>query len=265
MNDRSLSSQSAAGGSIPSDIQRKLRGNKDIEKAVALRVDRNRWFIVVLALFATVIFALFEAHRANDRFANNVRVAWVKLSPNGTTQVEYEDEQRAASFFPATVDAKLIEYVERRYSKRHASIVDDLNFAYALMSDPLGTHFLREDKAQIEAAKFVKCPQCNEVKVDVRTLQSLQKIDASYLTKGHENNIFTTLAFATETERNPLGEVVGIPKNIIVTLQFRFKSKGEIIATRDQLRMNPIGMEILDESKKVDSASPAVDVTAPAQ
>ena len=259
---RDLSTQSADGVSIPADLQRVLRGNKDIEKTVALRVDRNRWFFVVLALFGILVFALKDAHQANDRFANNVRVAWVKLAPNGTSQVEYEDEQKAASFFTTTVDAKLIEYVERRYSKKSTSIVDDLNFAYALMSDQMGMYFIKEEKAQEAAAKFVKCTQCNQVKVEVRTLQPLEKIDASYLAKGGENNnIYSTLAFATETERNSNGEVVGTPKNIIVTLRYRFKNKREILATREQLRLNPIGMEIIDESKKIDTASPVVPQT----
>ncbi|WKB50510.1 VirB8/TrbF family protein [Eleftheria terrae] len=215
-----------------------------------LRASRNIGAIREFILLALLIFVTFAWYRADERFANNVRVAWVKLMPDGTTSVEYADESTKIDFFPATVESKLSEYVERRFSKLRKSIDADYGFANLLMSDKLSKEFTDPNgyNAAEVSARLANCDGCNETQVTVRNLQS---IDKDPLPKSKKDYLFTTLAFVRVKETNKDHQVVDC-KNQIITLIWTFRPTEKIVARRAELRYNPIGIEIDRESVRDD-------------
>jgi hypothetical protein len=183
--------------------------------------------------------------QANKRFAENVQVAWVKMSPSGTWDIEFHDESRGAEFYPATIDYMLAQFVERRFSQVRNSIETDYGFALQFMAPQLARWFV--DSEQFDAAGKVAALQDQtggpETFIKVGPVDHYDSDATSF--GNAEGTLYRTNVFVTETRRNSDGSLAGEPTPKIVSLQWRIKSKGEIAADKKMLRINPIGLEIL--------------------
>ena len=103
--------------------QKKIKDTPNlVKREAALSADKNRWFIATLLLSVVAIIAMALAYSAGKRADTNIKVAWVKMYPNGTWDVEFQDENRAPQFFQATIDYLIRQWVERRYSQIPHSI-----------------------------------------------------------------------------------------------------------------------------------------------
>jgi hypothetical protein len=246
----SLSISSAHSGKLVEiDQHKKLMAGREKTELSRALADRNRWFFVSLVLALGILLTGNGWRIAEQRFADNVRVEWVKLDPSGGYTVEFSDSQQPQEYFQATIDAKLFEFVERRYSKRGETISDDYGFAYIMMSPQLQNEFLNEYGAAKVASEHEGCGQCDEIDNKARVVDHIDEI-----TKGpsmDKKTSYHSILYATETNRNKNGTLVST-KNVIVNLLWRLKTKAEISADKDNLRYNPVGIEILRYSKKDD-------------
>ncbi len=222
--------------------QRRLTQGREKSELARAIADRNRWFIVAVTLSVGIIVTGYGWIVAEARYANNVQVEWVKLDPSGGYTVEFYEENRPIQFFESTLNAKLMEFVDRRYSKLRETITQDYGFAYVMMSYDLRTDFLEEHHADRIAAKHEQCEHCDQIEVKTRVVNHIDDHHTP-ATESADQNIYTSMAYATETVRHR-GRVMD-RKNKIVKLVWRFKTKPEIIKEKKNLRFNPLGMEIV--------------------
>jgi len=240
---------SANMGVSPRDeFHKKLLTSRLAKDTSQLKVSRNYQSMIILALILVCGWLILNWQTANSRFANNVRVSYVKLSPNGTYNVEYEDENKPVDFFKATVDSKLSEFIQKRYSKLRNSITYDYGFANLFLSPQLSNQFLNDFNAPEVAAKHVECANCSDEEWKVRNIQG---ITADVRPNTKNDTQYTTLVFARARKISEQGYTTECT-NKIVTLLWHFRGKSEVVSKRDQLQFNPLGMEILRADVKSD-------------
>lgn len=236
------------GGLIPTKQQEKLLNERHTKSMTNIKTDRNKWFYITVVVSLLSIGQQIGWHVADKRFAENVRVAWVKMYPNGHSDVEIVDEEKPVDFFINTVESKLTEFVEKRYSKLKATIATDYGFANLMMSPQMQTDFLDNYKAVEVSDKFINCVECNEIRTKVREIQILAK-DKIEQTRNRQQ--YTTLVFATSQIKNKDGRIVSC-ENKIVTLLWTFRPISEIVNKRSELRYNPLGQDIIRADEKND-------------
>lgn len=226
----------------------KLLKSRHVKDVADMKVSRNYLSIGILGLVLLCFALVVGWQTAESRYANNVRVSYVKLDPKGSYTVEYEDEAKPVDFFVNTVNSKISEYIEKRFSKRKATISTDYGFANLFMSPQLSNSFLSDKKAASQAAEHVACDKCADEEFSVRTIQGLT---GDVVSGGNSDAQYTTLVFARLRKRSSEGYVTEC-SNKMVTLLWHFRGKEDVVSKRDQLRFNPLGMEILREDVKDD-------------
>jgi hypothetical protein len=249
-------------GFVTEAVIAKVRAQSRFDLLAATSVDRARWFAAFLVLGAITLFSGFGWHIANQRFAENVRVAWVKLDPSGAYTVNFADEERPAEFFLTTLESKLSEFVEKRYRRSMATILADYRFVGYFLSQPLVTQFLshQDFNAPKVAAELIACKgaNCLERDVKVRVVQHRSKIDAR-IPDNREVKMYETQVFVTFTDRKLVGAVVE-RRNGIVQIGWRIRTKAEIVANKATLPFNPLGVEVLSLELKEDPTPVPLDM-----
>lgn len=230
----------------PGHAAKLKRDKNELSRALA---DRNRWFFFSLILGLALFLTANGWRQADQRFADNVRVEWVKLDPSGGYTVEFYEENQKPDYFLATIDSKLFEWVERRFSKNNSTISEDYGFSYILMAPSLQNQFLNEYGAAKVAAEHEACSQCEEIEYKVRVIDHIDEIITG--PSDDPNAIYHSIAYATETTRGKDGNLVG-RTNKIINLTWRLKSKSEIVSDKHNLRYNPVGISIVRYSIKED-------------
>ena len=231
---------------LNADDQKKIKDTPNlVKREAALSADKNRWFIATLLLSVVAIMAMALAYSASKRADTNIKVAWVKMYPNGTWDVEFQDENRAPQFFQATIDYLIRQWVERRYSQIPYSIKNDYGYVYNFMSPKLRKEFIspRQFNAPQKAAELTACSACNHIEFKVRTIDHYDS-DKTRFGK-YEGVLYRSNVFVQRQEKNPDGTLVD-NLNMIVPLQWRIKSTAEIQTDKKMLEHNPIGLEIID-------------------
>jgi hypothetical protein len=246
------------GTLIPSDFHAQLARGRHIATVAALRTDRNWMAVIILGMLLLMVFLTSGWHKADRRFAENVQVAYVKMTPDGQTTIDFHDSEKPVDFFRSTVEAKLSEYVERRFSRRRETISNDYGFASLFMSKTLGTDFITNYNAPKIAAEHLKCDQCEQVDVAVRNVQDLDKDIAPGSRVKHQ---YTTLLFAIARGTNRDGQITTC-KNQIITLIWTFRPMEQIVNRREELKYNPLGMEIIRDSIRDDPSPLSVEACA---
>jgi hypothetical protein len=241
-------------GLVPEAVIARVRAHSRFDLLAATSVDRARWFAAFLVLGGITMFSAFGWHVANQRFAENVRVAWVKMDPSGAYTLDFADEQRPVEFFQSTLESKLTEFVEKRYRRSLATILADYRFTGFFLSPALTTQFLSADdfNAPKVAAELLACKggNCLERDVKVRVVQHRTQI-AAHIPDKREVTMFESLVFVTFTDRKLSGHVVE-RRNGIVQIGWRIRTKGEIAGNKAALPTNPLGIEIMKLELKED-------------
>lgn len=236
------------GGLLPEVAQPNAKERRHAKSVSNAKADANRWFYVAVCSMLMTCVVGAGWYKADKRFAENVRVAWVKLSPNGTYVVEYADEEKPVDYFTATVESKLAEYAEKRFSKRRETISTDYGFANLMQESELSVHFMENEKAAAVAAEVVDCQNCPQTHNKIRTIQSIDKDLAPGSSK---NQQYTTLVFSTMQNRDKNGKITSC-ENKIITLLWTFRPRSQIVDKTDQLRYNPLGMGIIRDTIRDD-------------
>jgi hypothetical protein len=247
-------------GVLAESVVRKLREHSRFDLLAATTADRARWFAAFLVLGGITLFSSFGWYVADNRFAENVRVAWVKLDPSGAYTVDFADQVRPVDFYQSTLESKISEFVDKRFRRSIATIVADYRFVGHFLSPQMAARFLgAEDyNAARVAAELVGCRgNCVEREVKVRVVQHRSQTPLS-LPEQPVSTLNETLVFVTFTDRKVDGSIVD-RRNAIVQIAWRLRSKAEIVAHKSALSANPIGIEVLSLELKEDPTPVARD------
>lgn len=223
-------------------------------------VDRNRWFIatiVIAVLFAILLFDYFRLRQ--DRA--DVDIAWVKIYPNASYEVQFDELQNKPEFFNSTIDALIGKFVEYRFKKDPNTIRSDYGIVLNFMSTDVQSDFVRPqvdggyDAAKV-ASDVIECgSSCEILKIDIGTIEHYEKARVGDGQGVYRTNVYVTEKFIVA------GSVSREIKSI-VALQWRVQTKPQIMAKfagtnlsnnmLKYLRINPLGLEILEAKKYED-------------
>jgi hypothetical protein len=251
-------------GLVPESVIAKVRANGRFDSMAAVTADRARWFAAFLVLGMVTFFSAFGWYVADRRFADNVRVAWVKLDPSGAYTVDFADDVRPSEFFAATLESKLIEFTEKRFRRNANTIAADYRFVGFFLSSQLARQFLSSDEfnAARVAAELTGCKaNCLELDAKVRVVQHRNQTPVQ-LAERTNSTLYESLVFVTITDRKTDGAVLQ-RRNAIVQLGWRVKAKSEIVANKSALVVNPLGIEIVSIDLKEDPTPVSKDDKAP--
>lgn len=208
----------------------------------------SKMFVIVLLLLIAILAQGWWINSANERAEMNTELMYVKLYPNGSWDIEYRNSGEEMDFFPLTVDKLISDYVIARFGVDPHNIRRDYGFSLVFMAQPLAADFVGHGKNQFNAAKAaeeaIKKGDIEEV--------SIRFVDHFDVSKGTfvqgDSNIYRTNVFIERIKKNSAGQVQGDPIKEVVNLHWRIRSVKELKKfTRDQLRANPIGLEILKD------------------
>jgi len=241
------------------DLMKQSAGESPYEIPL-VSVDRNRWFIatiVIACLFALLLFDYFRLRQ--DR--SDVDVAWVKIYPNASYEVQFDELQNKPEFFNSTIDSLVGKFVEYRYKKDPNTIRSDYGIVLNFMSAVMQRDFISaEEEGGYGAAKVasdvIDCGnQCETLDIDIGTIEHYEKARIGDNQGFYRTNVYITEKFKVA------GSVSREIKSI-VALQWRVQSKGQIIGKfagtnlsnnmLKYLRINPLGLEILEVKKYED-------------
>ena len=212
---------------------------------VARFAARNIQFFIVIILMGLICLASIGlAWKESNRAANNIKVVWLKMWPNGTWDMEFIDEDRGPEFFQSTIDYMLTQWIERRFSEIPRSIQSDYGFAYLFMTPKLRAEFVDPQgyDAHKKAAEVMDCrSKCTEIQFKVDNLDHYDS-DKTMFGK-HKGTLYRTNAFVKRTIVKNEGRFQ--PEKFIVSVHWRIKSKEEIQKDKKMLKHNPIGLEIV--------------------
>jgi hypothetical protein len=216
-----------------------------IDAMARLLAESLRSFYIILLLGLICLFSIMFAWKESNRADNNIKVAWVKMQPNGTWDVEFHDESRQPEFFPATIDYILTQWVERRFSEVSVSVKADYGFVYTFMSPKLRSDFTAANgfNAAVKAAEIADCATCREIRAKVRNLDHYDSDKTNF--GKQDGTLYRSNIFISKASHNADGSPMAEPEKMIVSIQWRIKAKDEIQADKEILKQNPIGLEIL--------------------
>lgn len=228
-------------------------------------VDRNRWFVVCLVMLL-IIVSLFIYIIGQKDNAINKDIVWVRIFPNATWDVTFDDVPNQPEFFESTIESVLGKWVESRYKINPFTITEDYGYAGALMSNSLVQEFVdTAENGGIGAldiiSEAVKCANdCLIHNVEIRDIQHYDRISSQVVNAVYRSNVFITESNKESNQPNHKKQDV---RNSIVDIEWRFLEKEEIIAKYpsksankemlEYLRLNPVAIEILSYTKYKDT------------
>lgn len=232
---------------LDANEQKKIKSTpKLVKREATLNVEKNRWFVLAIILSVVALISAYSAYKANTRADHNIKVAWVKIYPSGTWDIEIEDDSRKPEFFQSTVNYLIRQWVQRRYSEVPHSVKNDYGYAYIFMSPKLRQLFVSSNQfnAPKKAAEIAACSACNHIEFKVRT--DIDHYDSDKTRFGnHAGTLYRSNVFVRRETKSPDGSLVDTA-NMIVSIQWRIKSTEEIQADKKMLQQNPIGLEVID-------------------
>ncbi|WP_282611037.1 VirB8/TrbF family protein [Pelagibius sp. Alg239-R121] len=233
------------GQVIEEVIQEKLRNKRSQNELTRATVMAN--WMVGIALVAMIV-AIFNGvgwFKAEERYANNVQVTWVKLLPDGTHRIEaFGDGGADARWHEAAINSSLMNYVQARFQQHHDTIRQDYGFASQFLSPKEEGIFMSEFKAVEKVVAFEECLNCAEVDLHIRLIdhEELNQISA----QTDIDRVFRSTIYTTEIVRSPSGKAVE-ETNKLVHLTWKLSPPSSVIENRDMLLANPLGIQITNQ------------------
>jgi VirB8 protein len=215
-------------------------------EAVSVIVAQNRTIAiltgVIIAMALITGFALLGMVSATKRFATESRLTYVKLDPTGAWSIS-QDMDASVLYYDATLRQVLYDWIERRYSERPATVLEDWGIANATYSPAMQAWFLKDFGAHAQASKIAECLNCSPVFVKVRSHQHVDPLPTD--PGSNATTTVRTLVYADRT-KGPQKE------RKIYRVTWRLLPKSSIQQRPDVLRYNPIGLEILEVEENTD-------------
>ena len=207
------------------------------------RAHSARLFLVCVVMALVTAFAVAGWWRATERWASESRITYVKLSPDGTWSLQ-QDMGESITYYEATWRTVMYDWIERRYSRRSATIVSDWGIVWAMYSPAMRDWFMGAFGASRIAAEHAACAACPQTIVRARTHTHIDPLPTAL--GDVESHPIRTLVYATETtaaagSTNPLSET-----RKVYRVTWRILTKRAVMSNPELLRYNPIGLEILE-------------------
>ncbi|RDH41328.1 hypothetical protein [Zooshikella ganghwensis] len=219
--------------------------------AKELKKIHNNWLYLIIAVSVALNFyGYFKITELSALAVANTEVAWVKMYPNGTWDIDFTLPDNPERFFQANIDKSINDYIKYRYGRNPYSINTDFPKATMFMSSAMLSWFY-DDKKGFDAIKIANDTVAANKYVNV-IVNRLQHYDAQgsdlvegmiYRTRVHIRRV------KTDVHHTPLGK----PSFDVVELQWRLLSRQEIMrktagsreSAKDLLLVNPAGIEII--------------------
>jgi hypothetical protein len=203
------------------------------------------------AVSLVAVVAMLGWRDAEQQLASNVKIAWVKLEPNGPPQIEIDpsngDQNR---WYEAGINGALINYTEHRFRKRRQTIAVDYGFALQFLDDAARSDFLDHYNAAKIAADFEHCGSCDEEEVEVRAIDHDQLISPARA--GNRTSVVESTVYLTI---HPLGAATKAADRLrFVKILWQLKPVAALTKDFAALKANPLGIEILEQHEFDDLA-----------
>lgn len=223
-------------------VQKKLqktRAQNELQREI--RMKQFLMFVCCVFMLTTLV-GFWGWKVSNDRYANNVRVAWVKIGPSGDTEVQYLDDGGSRDrYFDRSLDQSLIDYVKNRFGKS-STIQRDYAAAFFYLSNPEASKFLNEFNASEVAAAHVECESCGQIDIEVRAIDH----DLLIARTQSKPPVYRSTIYMTEITRKATGAILNqVPR--LVILKWTLKPVEKLGKSIAELENNPIGVEILTQ------------------
>lgn len=213
-----------------------------------LRAERNRWFMTTLICSAIIGLLVLFCWYAFAKAERNQEIIYVKLEPNGAWAVIDYQPDDSQLFFKTTVDASLERYAMARYAHHPATIESDWGEASVFMSPEMANYFVSAEGFDAWGKIETLRKSNSQAEITVRGIEHYDQVD--YLSdadtpgKAIRSNIYLSRTLTIKGEKKP-------PELLVLSVQWRLVSKAQLVKqSKDFIRINPIGVEILTEQLK---------------
>ena len=132
--------------------------------------------LVIVCLAQTGLCLFLAAALLTIDTGERIRVAFVKLHPNGSYHVSFNDSEQPFSLFASTIDALLRKAIVSRYRENPETIVADYNAAALFMGAAELRKFIAEFDAPAHIQQYLSCAGCPVVEPVVQTLHHLEDV-----------------------------------------------------------------------------------------
>ena len=218
-----------------------------------LEVERNRMFVGMVIALAIALFSIWLAIIAFNR-PTELQVVHAKMYRDGNWDIEVYDPKKPVEYFESTINNNISEFVKRRFQEIPYSISADYGYVLEIMAPPLKQEFTAENgfNAADRAARIKGCTGCGTKDVKIRNIAHFESDRTQF--GSTSGTLYKTNVFVEIIEKDYQGNVTGKPQRMIVPLEWRLKTKAEIIedlkrkSNGDDLANfyhNPIGFEVL--------------------
>ena len=221
--------------------------------------------LLLLCLLLTLCcagFGFYAISSANAR-ADEVRVAFVKLHPNGSYNVSFYDSEQPFSLFQNTIDQLLRKAIIARYKKDPATLNSDYNYFALFLGDIALQKFLTEYRATQVVREYLECSDCQIIHPQFRGLHHLDR-DTINLNDISAGVIVRSTAFLDlEIRSRNTGALIRVEKKIVPLLWTLDTSKINPTNNIADLSMvilneNPIGLSIQEYSIEDDLSQASI-------
>jgi hypothetical protein len=228
------------------------------DQVVVVKVQGYWWMVSTFVVLIGFIGTTFGWIKALEDKANDVKTAIVKLAPDGSSFVEFHNEDAPIEVWPATINSKLEDAFTRRYRENPKTITSDLTFFSFFLSKEQYNSF-------VSTNEFDAVGYATDIETDAkRPLVIPELVSMNHMDKNRinvnaltGNDLITThLYFNFEYRSQKTGLLLrpdSAPDQKIVVVQWRVnpmklrrKSYPDETTFRAALFENPIGLEILD-------------------
>jgi hypothetical protein len=240
--------KSAVGGKTPKAVEPSV-----VESSAVLKAQGNMLILVCLLLVLLCAGLAFSAINSANRRADEVRVAFVKLHPNGSYNVSFYDSEQPFSLFQNTIDQLLRKAVVSRYKRDPATITNDHNYFALFLGTTELTKYLSEYRATQVVRDYLACTDCQLVHPMFRGLHHIDRnnINLSDISAGV--NVRSTMFLDMEIRSRNTGALIRVEKKIVNLLWTIDTTKINPTNNIQDLSMvilneNPIGLTILEYS-----------------
>ncbi|WP_257214482.1 VirB8/TrbF family protein [Vibrio coralliilyticus] len=218
-----------------------------------LKAERNRWFVFCLSLVVALVLAVVLLFFAFLKAQTTKEILYVKLMPNGSWSVIDYKPQDKQLYFKTTVDSLLEQFVETRYGINPEKIESDWGEASVFMSPKLKEQFI--DKRGFDALgkiKRIKKLKNTAVISDV-DIDHYDNIDWTLSDDSTVESVKSNIYFSRQVT---VGGKERPVERLVLSVSWRLLPKKEITEqTKEVIRLNPIGVEVLDYKLKKERTS----------
>lgn len=220
-------------------------------KFAVLRTDRSILLIAVFVLALINIYTVVKANNAVEASRNSREVVWVKMFPDGKSEIEDfrpEDEQPV---FVRTVNASLTRYVHARFKLHPETIRRDYAEAGVFMSQPLFSRFTdRTAFNAVEKANTIAANPNTESRKDVSNvrLDHYDQIEGDF--SGQKKPVVRTTITWDETAYSSAGRANNDAQARMMRITWTLLSRDEVSQkSTGWLNINPLGIVILSQEE----------------